>query len=217
MHIFKWGPGALMYFAPDGAPSGQAPATETPTPATPAPGGQDPEKATPTPATGQAGKVDELPDWAQGLIKELRSESAAVRKAKADADKAQQAEAEKRLAEDAQWKQLADQRQARLAELEPQATTQAERLAKFEAMLVTQLDAEIKDWPAELKSLDPGKDADLLARFDWLQKSRALAAKLTATTVSPGNGKLPKPAGVGAADAERLAREAQARWSRSQF
>jgi hypothetical protein len=198
MHRFKWGPGALMHFAPDtgnGGGTGQAPNNDNPT-SDVAPGAQAQDKDRATPATGTAGKVDELPEWAQREIRDLRKENGDRRKAEQSAAEAARKAEEDRMAQQNEWRELAQKRLERITELEPQATQQAERLTRMEAMLLGQLEAEIKDWPAELKQLDPGKDADLLSRFDWLQKSRALAQKLITRTPAPGNGARPLPAGV---------------------
>ena len=72
-------------------------------------------ESTPTGAPGaQSGTVDDLPDWAQSLIGDLRKENAGHRKAKGEAEKAAQEAEEKRLAEEKRWQELAEKRQAEL-------------------------------------------------------------------------------------------------------
>jgi hypothetical protein len=46
------------------------------------------------------------------------------------------------------------------------------------------IEAEIKDWPAEVKNLDPGKD-NLDARLDWVERSRSLAQRLKVAGQAP--------------------------------
>ena len=70
-----------------------------------------------TPQAGQT--VDSLPPWAQDLISSLRGENATHRKAKKEAELAAQAAEEARLAQEKEWQQLAEKRQARIQELEP--------------------------------------------------------------------------------------------------
>lgn len=208
----KFGPGALIRFAPDATPNGgQEPPTASPSPDTPVQdAGQGDGDGQPQP--GAAGKVEELPDWAQSIIKELRGENAKRRKAEQEQAAAAAKAEEERLAQQNEWQKLAEQRQARIAELEPLT----ERTAKLEALLAQQLASAIKDWPAELKQLDPGDGADLLARLDWMQKSQPLAQKLMDRPTTPGNVPPPKPNG-GTKPNEDLARANHARWSQNQF
>lgn len=209
---FKLGPGALIRFAPDATPNGgqELPAAD-PNPDTPVQdAGQGDGGGQPQP--GAAGKVEDLPDWAQSIIKELRGENARRRKAEQDQAAAAAKAEEERLAQQNEWQKLAEQRQARIAELEPLT----ERTAKLEAILAQQLASAIKDWPTELKQLDPGDGADLLARLDWMQKSQPLAQKLMERPTTPGNVPAPKPNG-GAKPTDEAARAGQARWSMNQF
>lgn len=83
----------------------------------------------------------------------------------------------------------------RIKELEP-LQSKAEAADRYVTMLNAQVDAEIKDWPKEVKALDPGAD-NLDARMDWLNKSRALAKALQQAPKAPetdagkGNGGSP--------------------------
>ena len=58
---------------------------------------------------GQAGGVDNLPEWAQKLIKELRGESAAHRKAKKEAETAAELAARQAAEEQGKFKELYEQ------------------------------------------------------------------------------------------------------------
>jgi hypothetical protein len=143
-----------------------------------------------------------------------RERSKAEREAQKAKDEADQAS----MKEQAKWKELAEQHEAKVKELEPLTTTQAERLTQFEQLIAKQLETEIKDWPKELKDLDPGKETDLLARMAWVEKSRPLAQKLAAVPPAPGNGRLPRPAGAaGMEAADQAARQSQNDWTRRQF
>lgn len=136
------------------------------------------------------GTVEELPPWAQSMIKELRTENASRRKAVTEAEKAAALAAEKQLEQQAEWKTLAEQRAAKVQELEPLQG----KLAAYEKLLGTQLDAELKAWPKEVLELAPA-NADMLTRLEWVARSRPLAEKLMATPPANGNGPGPKPAG----------------------
>ena len=144
-----------------------------------------------------------------------------LQKLQADADKAAKEAAkaeEERLAKEKQWEDLAEQRKTRIAELEPAHAALSERTTKLEAMISAQLEAEIKEWPDEVKALDPGKDADLLVRLDWLNRSRALAEKLSGQPPIPGNGRRPAPvAQAGKHQNDQSVRTAHERWGHSQF
>ncbi len=143
------------------------------------------------PAAPIAEDVAGLPEWAQRVIRDLRSESAAHRKAKTDAERVAQAAAEKALADNQQWEQLAKQHKAQLDALTPKAEL-ADRLSE---QLTAQIEARVKKLPSEVTALDPG-DADIVARLAWLDKAEALAAKLTgAAQGQTGNKPAPKPAG----------------------
>lgn len=107
-----------------------------------------------------------------------------------EAAKAKEAEA----AAAGEHKTLAEQRGARIEELEPKA----ERADRYAEVLNRQAEATVAAWPAELKALDPGPE-DLDARLAWIEKSRPLAEKLGAAPVAPdtdaGKGGRPTPGG----------------------
>lgn len=143
-------------------------------------------------------------------FKEVNDALKVIQEENAKQAKARQAEDEKKLADQAKWQELADQRQARIAELEPQHAALTERTTVLEEILSGIVEKEVKEWPAEVKEFDPGKEADVVARYKWLEKGRALAAKLAAAPATPGNSRGPKIAGAAGSSA---AQEQQKAWS----
>lgn len=158
------------------------------TPTGQAPAANEPKTTTTTQADQAPASVDALPDWAKSLIAELRNENAAHRKAKQKADDEAKAAEEQRLAAEKQFEQLANQRAARVAELEPIA----ERYNALAAKLTADLESQIEKLPAEIKQMKPA-NADLDDLIDWAEKARQLAAKMQAAA-SPGHGAAPKAA-----------------------
>ena len=172
---------------------------------TPAPdaGSQTPPAATDglTPASPAAlDSVDALPTWAQKMIADLRGEAANNRKKVQD--ERNQAE-EKRLADQQQWEQLANQRAAEIAALSEQNT----RLQALADRIRSEIDAEAKAWPAEIAALRPATD-DPAQLLEYREKARVLVGKLNAAAnPAPGNGKTPTPAGQGRADMEKARKD----------
>lgn len=117
-----------------------------------------------------------------------------LRKLEADAAKqakAQQEADEKRLSEQQQWQQLADQRKAKVEELTPKV----ELADKLTAMVLAQYTAEIAAWPEQVKAMAPAEDAGILTKLDWMSRAKPLAAELMGDkTPAPGNGRRPQPA-----------------------
>jgi DNA repair exonuclease SbcCD ATPase subunit len=134
--------------------------------------------------------IDDL----QRQIKELRAENAKHRKKAQEQEATAQREVEQRLKEQGEYKQLAEQHEARVRELEPVN----ERYTNLSAQISKQIASETKDWPRELKAFDPGEDAPIEDRLAWMEKSRPLLQKLQdqARSGMPGNSPNPKPAGT---------------------
>jgi 4-alpha-glucanotransferase len=87
---------------------------------------------------------------------------------------AQKAETE-RLKKQGEFQTLAEQYKAELDQAKPQLEGLQGKYDKLSDMLNKQLEATIKDWPAEIKALDPGKDADLEKRLNgWIRPSSRL-------------------------------------------
>jgi hypothetical protein len=171
---------------PPGAqdPPGQTP-TQTP------PGGQTPPPTTP-PNQNQRTSLDTLPDDVQEYIRTLRDEGKTLRQAAAAEAAKKKEEADALLKEQGQFKQLAETHEARVKELEPVA----DQYKKLAETVNDQIKAEIKDWPAELKTFDPGPSAPVETRLEWVHKSRPLLQKLQGTAAggAPGNSSNPRPA-----------------------
>jgi hypothetical protein len=141
--------------------------------------------------------LDTLPQAVQDYIKELREKDASARvelnKFKLLQKKQEEAAAEaaaQRLKEQGEFKQLAEQHEVRVKELEPVA----QRYADLSLQVSLQIEAQIKDWPAEVKAFDPGNDAPVEDRLAWIEKSRPLVDRLTQQAARPGNHNPVKPA-----------------------
>ena len=179
------------------------------TPTTTTADGATPEATTPTPTgatpTGNqtAETVESLPEWAQKLVKDLRKENE-KRRQQADAERTQAEE--KRLADEKKWQELAEQRARERDELKPYK----DRYEALAAARRAELLAEVQKWPAEVKALLPGEDADVSVLADAVTKGRALVEALAAKTeAAPGQGVTPKAVGQGGAERE-AARKANA-------
>ena len=151
-----------------------------------------------TQTTQEPNKLENLPKWAQDLISGVKTELDGY-KTKEQQIAAEKEQADKdRLTAEGKHKELADKYEGRVKELEPLVGT-VERLTGH---VNAGIEAEIKGWPEELKAFDPGKD-NLDARMVWVEKARALAAKLTTAQsgktgqMKPGNAGGPPPAGGG--------------------
>lgn len=157
---------------------------------------QEQKPATPPAAVSNTEQQSQEQTVPYARFKEVNDRLKTIEDENAKQAKARQAEDEKKLADQAKWQELADQRQARIAELEPQHAALTERTTALEEILAAIVEKEVKEWPAEVKEFDPGKEADVVARYKWLEKGRALAAKLAATPATPGNSRGPKIAGA---------------------
>jgi len=168
--------------APNQNPQGQAPNSD----------GQAPNE-TPNQQQAPLSRAD-----LEEIVGKLRAESAdnriklkkyeeAARKQEADA----KAALDKQLKEQGQYKELAEQHEARVQELEPVA----ERYGQLAELVGQQIKTQIKDWPAEVKTFDPGEDAPIEQRLAWLEKSKPLIEKLQqqARATQPGNAPNPRP------------------------
>lgn len=95
----------------------------------------------------QSEQVEDLPQWAQTMIKELRDESATRRREL----KAQREAEQAKLAEAGNFKALAEQNAARVAELEPFQ----ERAEALEKMIRDENKARINQIPEAMRGLVP--------------------------------------------------------------
>jgi hypothetical protein len=175
--------------ATGGEPGSQTPASGDPGKVPASSSGDDP--STKTDKTFTQADLDRI-------VKERLADSARRADQKAAADK--RAAEEKALADNAEWKTLADQRAAELETTKAQAALVDGYAKRLNALV----EDEIALWPDEVKGTDPGPKA-VDARLDWLEKMRPLAKKLAslpkapATEAGAGNGTPPTtpPAGQG--------------------
>jgi hypothetical protein len=89
---------------------------------------------------------------------------------------------EKAALEKGEFEKLANERGARLQQVEAEAMTATERISAYEAEMERQFKARLKALPEEIREMEPG--GDMLTRFAWLPKAEAAAVKLAATPVA---------------------------------
>lgn len=175
------------------------------------PPGSDPQGQTPPPTLGQTPPappqqqqktpLDTLPSDVQDYIKLLRKEAKETREAlEAEARRKTEAE-QQRLKEQGEFKQLAEKHENRVKELEPIAT----RYTSLAQLVSGQIEDQVKDWPAEIKVFDPGTDAPIEERLEWVKKSRPLVEKMIQQNQAgqPGNAPNPRPAAGQAGTAQQ--------------
>ena len=170
-------------------PNGQEPNGTDPKGQEPNSGGQEPNE----PQKQQLSRED-----LESIVADLRKENAEsrIRLNKFEDDKIKQEKAaakalEERLKQQGEFQKLAEQHEARVKELEPTV----ERYTALTSLVSEQIEAQIKDWPAEAKIFDPGKDVPIEQRLEWMNKAKALVDKLQPQQqMRPGNSPNPKPA-----------------------
>lgn len=96
-----------------------------------------------------------------------------TKRLKEDRQRREREESQKKARESGKHDEVIKSLEADIVELTPKAEL-ADRLA---GVVNETIDGEIAKWPKEVKDLDPGKD-NVEVRARWVQKSRALAAKL---------------------------------------
>jgi hypothetical protein len=177
----------------------QSPNTNPPAPGQTPPGGEPPGQTPPPtpgqtpPAPQQKTPLDQLPADVQDYIKLLRNEAKQNREALDAETKAKQEAEQERLKKQGEYQKLAETHEKRVKELEPIET----RYKALSELVNTQIEAIIKDWPAEIKAFDPGKDAPVETRQEWVNKSIPIITKLGQPAPgAPGNAPGPKPAGA---------------------
>lgn len=145
-----------------------------------------------------AGGIETLPEWAQKLIREVRNEAASHRTALREAERAAKAADEARLAEQGEYKKLAEDRAKRVAELEPVAQeVEALRVKveQFEKATLARIASEIAEWPEGMRAVvEKAQDVEgKAAVVDLLRSAVAELAKAKGSG-SPGNQADPKAA-----------------------
>lgn len=131
-------------------------------------------------------------------IKELRQENANYRRKAKEQEEAANAAQALALAEQGKFKELAEQQATQLAALRSEAeqhTALTQQHAALSALIASQLEEEIKDWPASVKALDPGKDAPIEQRLAWRTNAQAIVAEIQQQQhgQAPGNRPNPEP------------------------
>jgi len=140
-------------------------------------GGTTPPSGDKTPKTLTLTE-DELQERLNAVAGRVREEE----KKKADKAKADlQAEAERKAAEEkGNFQALYESEKKKREELE----TKTGVLDSYAKTINVHIDTEVKDWPASVKSTDPGPD-DIDARMKWRESHRALAQQLGTLGNSP--------------------------------
>lgn len=134
---------------------------------------------------------DSLPDWAQREIKSLKGEARDRRIQVRDQEAAAKDQREKDLAEQQQWKVLADERAAELGKLK----SRAEQFDELSILFDKQYADEIKEWPSELLDMAPSEDASLTQKLAWLEKARPMAKKLMSSSAPSDTAATRQPVG----------------------
>lgn len=144
---------------------------------------QTPPPAQPADAGADNWRIDDLPPGAQQYIRELRSEAAERRKA-LEKQQTEAAEREqKRLAEQGQFKELADQRARMVDELKPYQT----RAESLEARIRKGNETRIAQIREDMRALVPTNySPEDLA--DWLDANMTRLAPRPAPSLDAGAG-----------------------------
>lgn len=112
----------------------------------------------------EGGSIDDLPSWAQDLIKTTRAEAAKYRVAKREAEEQARQREQARLAEEGKWKELAEQRSQSLAELEPYK----EYAQTTEAFIREMNQRRLEQIPESFRGLVP-EDYEPVKLAKWLE------------------------------------------------
>jgi DNA repair ATPase RecN len=125
-------------------------------------------------------------------LREARNEAKNLRTRLKDFESSKEEADKQALAEQGKFKELHEKAEARVKELEPVA----ERYQQLNQLAVTRAQAEVKDWPKEVKDLLPsGENLDALAYLDAVEKFKPLATRLAQPPQGrPGNPASPTPA-----------------------
>ena len=180
---------------------------ETTTAVTPASTPATPEQKTDTP-TGQSGGATASTDtisMTQADLDKLIAERLDRERAKAtkQADAARKAIEEKSLADQAQWKELAEKRAADLTALQAKA-----ELAERQGVVTEQLyKTRLAGLSAPIrKAVESLPVDDMLARLAWLDSNEALfKASSTVVDINAASGGRQAGPGLGGLDAQQLA------------
>ncbi len=125
--------------------------------------------------------VDDLPSWAQDMIRSLRDEAASRRVALKQHEAESRKREQQRLAEEGKWRELAESRADELSNLAPYR----ERAEKLESMLMDSNTQRIEQIPESMRTLIPSDYApEQLAR--WLDANLSHLTRPTAPKLDGG-------------------------------
>jgi hypothetical protein len=114
--------------------------------------------------------------------------------------KEREQEDKKKLAAQQEWQKLYEGSDTKVQELTPKA----ELADKLSALVTEQYQAEIKDWPEQVRAMAPSEDASILAKLEWMAKAKPLAVELLKDkTPVAGNGRRPVVAGAAKSQAKK--------------
>lgn len=83
-----------------------------------------------------------------------------------------------------EFQKLYDELKPKFESTETELTEVKTKFKSLEDSIHSMIDETIKEWPDEVKALDPG-NSDVLKRQEWIKKSAPLAAKLSGKTSAP--------------------------------
>ncbi|MBN9393443.1 MAG: hypothetical protein J0I20_35760 [Chloroflexi bacterium] len=146
---------------------------------------------------------------AKGQLTEATGKLTKYESEKTEAEKKAQKDEEERQRKQGEFEQLANTKEARIKELEPQLQAVTAERDEYAGILMAQLEAEIKDWPAEAKKTDPGKEVPLKQRVAWKDNMKPLVEKLVAAPARQGNRPNPTPTGSAPNLDDNRAKQAQ--------
>jgi len=171
--------------------------------APPAPdAGQNSVSAAPgsgSPAVGERTFTDA---GVQGIIKDRLARQKA--QFESEQERTRKEAEDRALAEQGQYRQIAEKAQTELSTLRPQA----ERAATLEALIAQHIDTILPLLPAALRELLPA-DLPVEKRYEWVIKAQAQAVALTPPAGALGLGGNPPPAGAPTAQQAREAAAAR--------
>jgi hypothetical protein len=159
---------------------------------TPATGGSSGEKpnqgSNPQEETIKEGDVKSLPEWARIALATARREAQERRLELEKRDREEQTKAKDELKAKEQWQTIAQQQEQEIAALKPKA----DAATTLNELLTARINAEIADWPEELKGTAPEGEVTALEMVKWVDKMRPLADRLKVATTPK---ETPKPKG----------------------
>ena len=142
---------------------------------------EQPDAAQETPVIDETSSVDELPSWAQDMIRSLRSEAAERRVALKKYEEDSRRREQERLAEQGKWRELAESRASELNDLQPYK----DRADTLETMIRESNKSRIESIPEDMQALVPTDYApEKLA--GWLDANLSRLTKPTAPKLDGG-------------------------------